>query len=152
MDVNAPSCRFAFLPHVQHNEVTGNSFNCQVFSAELEIGRLTRGDLDGYFSDIDAEAADKFGERVIIQSRALRADHAHELPPNESPVCLNCGTRLRGQYCGICGQRSRSRLISIWQLLKEAFGDLLELDSRLWKTLLPLLIRPGQLTRDYLEG
>jgi hypothetical protein len=43
-------------------------------------------------------------------------------------------------------------LISIWQLLREAFGDLLELDSRLWRTLLPLLIRPGQLTRDYLEG
>jgi len=108
--------------------------------------------IDGYFGDIDAAAADKFGDRVIVQSRALRADHSYELPPNESPVCLNCGTRLRGQYCGSCGQRSRSRLISIWQLLKEAFGDLLELDSRLWRTALPLLIRPGQLTRDYLEG
>jgi hypothetical protein len=59
---------------------------------------------------------------------------------------------LGGQYCGNCGQRSRNRLISIWQLLREAFGDLLELDSRLWRTLLPLLIRPGQLTKDYLEG
>jgi len=29
---------------------------------------------------------------------------------------------------------------------------LLELDSRLWRTVVPLLIRPGQLTRDYLEG
>ena len=108
--------------------------------------------LDGFFADIDAEAASRFGDRVIVHSRALRTDHAHELPPNESPVCLNCGTRLRGQYCGSCGQRSRSRLISIWQLLKEAFGDLLEMDSRLWKTVIPLLIRPGQLTRDYLEG
>lgn len=108
--------------------------------------------LDGFFADIDAEAASRFGDRIIVHSRALRTDHAHELPPNESPVCLNCGTRLRGQYCGSCGQRSRSRLISIWQLLKEAFGDLLELDSRLWKTIIPLLVRPGQLTRDYLEG
>lgn len=108
--------------------------------------------LDGFFADIDADAAEQFGERLIVHSRTLRADHSHELPANESPVCLNCGTRLRGQYCGNCGQRSRSRLISIWQLLREAFGDLFEFDSRLWKTIVPLLIRPGQLTRDYLEG
>ena len=70
----------------------------------------------------------------------------------EHPNCLNCGTELRGQYCGQCGQRARSRLISLWELIQDAFGDLLELDSRLWRTLIPLLIRPGQLTRDYLEG
>ena len=66
--------------------------------------------------------------------------------------CLNCGTRLRGQYCGNCGQRASSRLISLWELMRDAFGDLLELDSRLWRTLIPLLVRPGKLTRDYLEG
>lgn len=108
--------------------------------------------IDGFFSDVDSEAAEKFGEQVTLESRALRADQVTDLPPNESPVCLNCGTRLKGQYCGHCGQRSRSRLISIWQLLREAFGDLLELDSRLWRTLVPLLRRPGQLTKDYLEG
>jgi hypothetical protein len=37
-------------------------------------------------------------------------------------------------------------------LLREAFGDLLELDSRVWRTLGPLLLRPGLLTKDYLEG
>ena len=108
--------------------------------------------LDGFFAEIDAQAAARFGDAISVDSRTLRADHSQELPANESPVCLNCGTRLRGQYCGSCGQRSRNRLISIWQLLREAFGDLLELDSRLWRTLLPLLIRPGRLTRDYLEG
>lgn len=108
--------------------------------------------LDEYFTEIDADAAARFGNEVRSESRALREDHVHDLPPNESSVCLNCGTRLRGQYCGSCGQRSRSRLISIWQLLREAFGDLFELDSRLWRTVLPLLARPGRLTRDYLEG
>ena len=75
---------------------------------------------------------------------------ADELP--DHPDCLNCGTELRGQYCGHCGQRARSRLISLWELIQDAFGDLFELDSRLWRTIVPLLIRPGQLTRDYLEG
>ncbi len=108
--------------------------------------------LDDHFPDIEAAAAEEFGGQVIIDSRTLREDHSHELAANESPVCRNCNTRLRGQYCGQCGQRSRNRLISIWQLLQEAFGDLLELDSRLWRTVLPLLTKPGQLTRDYLEG
>ena len=66
--------------------------------------------------------------------------------------CLNCGAPLAGQYCGQCGQRATSRLISVVELLRDAFGDLFELDSRLWRTLLPLLAKPGQLTLDYLEG
>jgi hypothetical protein len=75
---------------------------------------------------------------------------AAKLP--DHPNCLNCGAELRGQYCGTCGQRARGRLISIWELLQDAFGDLFEIDSRLWRTLIPLLIRPGRLTLDYLEG
>ncbi len=75
---------------------------------------------------------------------------AAQLP--DHPDCLNCGARLRGQYCGDCGQRATSRLISLWELLRDGFGDLLDLDSRLWQTLKPLLIRPGLLTLDYLQG
>jgi hypothetical protein len=71
---------------------------------------------------------------------------------DQIPHCLNCGAGLVGQYCGQCGQRARSRLISMWELTRDAFGDLFELDSRLWRTLIPLLARPGRLTRDYLEG
>lgn len=77
---------------------------------------------------------------------------ANTEPSAPSTNCLNCGTPLTGQYCGNCGQRARTRLISMWELVRDAFGDLFELDSRLWKTLIPLLIRPGKLTRDYLEG
>ncbi len=68
------------------------------------------------------------------------------------PTCLNCRAPLSGQYCGQCGQRATSRLISLFELIRDAFGDLFELDSRLWRTLYPLLLRPGRLTRDYLEG
>ena len=73
-------------------------------------------------------------------------------PAPDHPNCLNCGTELRGQYCGTCGQRARGRLISLWELLQDAFGDLFEFDSRLWRTIIPLLLRPGRLTKDYLEG
>ena len=108
--------------------------------------------LDDFFSEADADIAGLFGESVETHSRILREESQNYLPGADHPNCLNCGTRLRGQYCGSCGQRARNRLISLWQLTQEAFGDLFELDSRLWRTLGPLLGRPGQLTRDYLEG
>ncbi len=97
-------------------------------------------------------AVDRFNGHFAIESRVLR--HADIVAGRLKPLeaCLNCGTALGGQYCGNCGQRAASRLISIWELLRDAFGDLLELDSRLWRTLIPLMTRPGKLTRDYLEG
>ena len=108
--------------------------------------------IDGPASELEAQLRAEFDDAVEISVRVLREDQINELLPEASSNCLNCGARLRGQYCGTCGQRSRSRLISLWELVSDAFGDLLELDSRLWQTLLPLLIRPGRLTYDYLQG
>jgi hypothetical protein len=36
--------------------------------------------------------------------------------------------------------------------LRESAEDLTHADSRLWRTIVPLLIRPGFLTREYLDG
>jgi hypothetical protein len=116
----------------------------------------SEAELDAYLAESAnrmREAANELFEgQVEISHRILRPSECAngELKPQES--CLNCGTLLSGQYCGNCGQRARSRLISIWELTREAFGDLLELDSRLWRTLIPLFGRPGMLTRAYLEG
>ena len=97
-------------------------------------------------------AIDRFGDRFDATQRILRHADVVDGELKSPEFCLNCGTALGGQYCGNCGQRAASRLISVWELLKDAFGDLLELDSRLWRTLIPLISRPGKLTRDYLEG
>lgn len=107
---------------------------------------------ENFFANTDAAVAQEFGSAVSISSRVLREDNPQDLPTIGSPDCLNCGTRLKGQYCGVCGQRARNRLISLWELISDAFGDLFEIDSRVWRTLIPLLVRPGHLTRDYLEG
>lgn len=95
---------------------------------------------------------DRFEDKFVASRRVLRRKEESDEELRQLPSCLNCGTSLSGQYCGNCGQRARSRLISLWELIREAFGDLLELDSRLWQTLGPLLVRPGKLTRDYLLG
>jgi hypothetical protein len=108
--------------------------------------------IDGPGSEFEGKLEAEFSDQIEVQSRVLREDQYSLHSPDDSPNCLNCGARLRGQYCGTCGQRSRSRLISLWELVSDAFGDLLEIDSRLWQTLIPLVIRPGRLTADYLQG
>jgi hypothetical protein len=107
--------------------------------------------LEGAGGSVDNEVEADFPNHVSLTARVLREDR-REGVSGGSPDCLNCGAYLRGQYCTVCGQRSRSRLISLWELISDAFGDLFEIDSRLWQTLVPLLVRPGRLTHDYLQG
>ena len=108
--------------------------------------------LAGPAGEMRQHADERFGDRFNVRRRTLHETEVVDGSLQPSEHCLNCKTPLTGQYCGHCGQRARSRLISIWELTQEAFGDLLELDSRLWRTLIPLALKPGKLTRDYLEG
>ncbi len=116
----------------------------------------SNSDLDNYLAGpaelMRRSASETFDGNIEVSRRVLRENEYVEESLTPASMCLNCGSTLSGQYCGNCGQRAGTRLISIWQLLREAFGDLLELDSRLWRTLIPLTVRPGKLTREYLEG
>jgi len=69
-----------------------------------------------------------------------------------SADCLNCGAALTGRYCSACGQKADVSIPSLTQLLADAFGDLFNFDSRLWRSLLALAFKPGRLTRYYLAG
>ena len=42
--------------------------------------------------------------------------------------------------------------MSLGHLLREAIGDIYDLDSRLWRTLRPLVLRPGMLTVEFFAG
>ena len=117
----------------------------------LEDDEALDGFLEGAGGDIDNNVDARFEGQVSVTARILREDAREDLSGG-SPDCLNCGAYLRGQYCAVCGQRSQNRLISLWELVRDAFGDLFELDSRLWQTLIPLLRSPGRLTHEYLQG
>ena len=84
----------------------------------------------------------------------MQAEHADSVSTAvaATPRCRNCMAPLTGQYCWRCGQRATSRIISLRRLLGELLGDLFELDSRIWRSLIPLLWRPGHLTNEYLAG
>ena len=118
------------------------------FANEAELDQY----LAGPAAVMRRSAETLFAGHFDVSRRVLRPSLADAGDDRSREICLNCGQSLFGQYCGQCGQRARSRLISIWELTQEAFGDLLEIDSRLWRTLIPLAVRPGRLTRDYLEG
>ena len=118
----------------------------------FESDELLSQYLDGPAQVLRRSTSDRFGERFEAHRRILRDPDAQASGPASVERCLNCDAPLAGQYCGQCGQRARNRLISLWELIRDAFGDLFELDSRLWRTLIPLSIRPGRLTDDYLRG
>jgi hypothetical protein len=73
-------------------------------------------------------------------------------PASEARACLNCGEPLLGPYCWSCGQEDVDLHRPLKQLAQDAVGDLLDLDTRLLRTLGPLFFRPGALTREYLAG
>jgi hypothetical protein len=52
----------------------------------------------------------------------------------------------------VCGQRAETHIHSFGEFLREAFEGITHADSRVWRTLWPLLFRPGFLTREYFEG
>jgi hypothetical protein len=66
--------------------------------------------------------------------------------------CLNCGAALAGRFCHECGQEDEDRRVPFRKLVSEAFGEILSFDSRLLRSLRPLLLRPGFLTREYMAG
>jgi len=69
------------------------------------------------------------------------------------PVCANCGaTVTSGAYCSACGQRIEHRALSMTGFIGEAAEVLTHADSRLWRTIMPLLFRPGFLTQQFLQG
>ncbi len=116
----------------------------------------SRGELEDFLGEqaraIYAQGVALLGERFTVQERTLhhREELVHGAVSTEN--CLNCGEVLTGQHCSHCGQRASVRVLSLWGLLKELFGDLTEWDSRVWRTLRPLAFKPGFLTVDYLRG
>ncbi|MGH6888658.1 MAG: DUF3667 domain-containing protein [Rhizomicrobium sp.] len=66
--------------------------------------------------------------------------------------CHNCETPLIGAYCGACGQERDTHRHSVWSLLREFGAEIVSFDSRVLRTMIALLIRPGELPMAFREG
>src|SRR5690606_36546981 len=76
--------------------------------------------------------------------------------PPASPAargnCGNCGSPLLGEYCYACGQPVTGMVRHFSTIAGDFTDTVLNWDSRLPRTLWPLLVRPGFLTREYFAG
>jgi hypothetical protein len=81
---------------------------------------------------------------------ALRVSSPTGVAPS-SRVCLDCGAPLTGKFCTVCGQKDEPLKRGLGDLAKEFLQHPL-IDTKLWRSLVPLLLQPGLLTEEYLAG
>ena len=68
--------------------------------------------------------------------------------------CLNCGTHLTtdDNFCGRCGQVNDTKRLSVKQYFSEYLSGFLNFDNRFLKTVIPLVFKPGFVTKEYVDG
>lgn len=66
--------------------------------------------------------------------------------------CQNCGEEPIGNFCPQCGQKNRDYHLSAGQFITDFFGDYFTLDSKFFRSIVPLIIKPGFLTNEYVAG
>jgi len=68
--------------------------------------------------------------------------------------CLNCGHPLdiSDRYCPNCAQVNSTKKVTIKDFIDEFFSNLIEYDSRLFRTLSSMVLRPGMITKEYISG
>lgn len=98
----------------------------------------------------DAEAAGSAPEAMPVVPAA--APLATVQAQADESRCKNCRALLAGRYCASCGQRADVHMPTTRELLHDALEGVTHSDSRLWRTLLLLWFRPGELTQEFLAG
>lgn len=106
------------------------------------------GDIEGVASGLADVATGGVIARAVepLASGTTPADgHTHE------GACLNCGTPLIGPHCYVCGQRAHvHRTISAF--FHDLLHGVLHFEGKTWRTIPMLAWKPGQLTREYIDG
>ncbi|CAM1351522.1 DUF3667 domain-containing protein [Tenacibaculum crassostreae] len=72
----------------------------------------------------------------------------------KDPNCLNCGFPFTREerFCPECGQKNKGKKITFKSFIQEIFAGFFSWDAKFWKTIIPLLISPGKVSKDYIEG
>ncbi len=77
---------------------------------------------------------------------------SHEKQVMETDRCENCGEQLHGDYCSSCGQSIQTSFRFFGTILMDLLDNLFSYDSRVYRTLVPLMLRPGYVCHEYLSG
>lgn len=67
--------------------------------------------------------------------------------------CTNCGLELADVFCARCGEKQPNpHDLTLGHYAHEVFHELVHLDSKVFRTLRDLVVRPGHLTAEYFAG
>jgi len=73
-------------------------------------------------------------------------------PPVVKVVCANCGAELLGEYCYACGQPVKGMIRPLSSMMHDIADTIFNIDSRIFRTLWPLYVKPGYLSNEYFSG
>lgn len=113
--------------------------------------------LDQYAARMRADGVQRFGDQIRSRRRLLD-DKGAELPLPEPAGaeqglrCLNCHALLTGKFCAACGQPNHTYAAPLWADIQEFFGNHFGFDTKFFRSIGPLLFRPGFLSREYSAG
>jgi hypothetical protein len=105
------------------------------------------------------EMMDKMTDKIeLFKEKCRRFGYWQQLPHQVNPLsdemhdCTTCGTRYQGNFCPRCGQSAKVGRYS-FKTAFLLFLDVWGLGNRgMFRTLRDLLLRPGYMIRDYLQG
>src|SRR5690606_19404786 len=63
----------------------------------------------------------------------------------------DCGAEVTGRFCSNCGQAAHVHR-TLLHLGEELLHGVMHFDGRLWRTLPLLIVNPGRLTREWVQG
>ncbi|STQ89456.1 DUF3667 domain-containing protein [Iodobacter fluviatilis] len=97
---------------------------------------------------MDVEAAGALATAGLI---AHEIEAESKLEGDRGHACANCHTALNGDFCHHCGQSAHIHH-SLSHLVEEVLHGIWHFDAKGWRTIPVLLLKPGQLTRRYIDG
>ena len=66
-------------------------------------------------------------------------------------ACADCGAEVTGNFCSNCGQAAHVHR-TLLHLGEELLHGVMHFDGRFWRTLPLLILNPGRLTREWVQG
>lgn len=124
----------------------------------------SRAELENYLSQhaarMRAESRRYFATQLHSSRRLLDAD-GRELAPDAAVAaalaqptlrCQNCNAVLLGRFCVACGQPNQSYAAPLLADIQDFFGNHFGFDTKFFRSVMPLLFRPGFLSREYSAG